>query len=641
MDKSNFSKALKLKNIKTNDPFWNKIIQTVRDEVIPYEYKALNDGIVGAKKSRCLDNFRKAAFTVSRIRNGEEVPVYDCDKWYYDENNSEYEAFKGWVFQDSDLYKWLEAVAYSLINSPDKALEKKADDCIDLIQSAQLDNGYLDTLYIINDRSKIFTNLKDRHELYCFGHLAEAAVAYYEATGKDKLFNVACKYADLICNTFGKGKCEGYPGHEIAEMALIKLYRLTGKSEYLNCAEFFINQRGTKPFYFDKERNTQTDGKDYIYNQAHLPVREQNEAVGHAVRGVYLYSGMADVARETGDDTLFEACGRIFDNIEKRKMFITGGIGSTADGEAFSFDYNLPNDLAYCETCASIGLIFFAQRMLETKPASRYADVIERALYNTVLSGMSEDGKSFFYVNPLETNPLACKSDSRFRHVKPVRQKWFGCACCPPNLARLISSVGSYVLTENENSIFINQYIGGIYKCKNATVEIKSDYALNGRVSLKIVPEKNTVLHIRIPYWCEKADISTDYKMKDGFAVFEVKNEITVSIDFNIAATLIGCSNLVSENIGKAAVQRGPIIYCAEEADNGKNLHLLYLSETPKFQLKDGFIFADGYTLIQDSAEALYRKYEKPRKENVKIKLIPYYRWGNRGENEMRVYLNI
>ncbi len=641
MDKNRMANRLKLKNTEIDDPFWNGIISTVRNEVIPYQYRALKDEIEGAEKSRCLENFKKAALTVEKIRNGEETPVYECDKWFYDENNSEKGAFKGWVFQDSDLYKWLEAVSYSLINSPDIKLEEKADECISLICSAQLDNGYLDTLYIINDREKGFTNLRDYHELYCFGHLAEAAAAYFEATKKTALLNAACKFADLICDTFGKTKCLGYPGHEIAEMALVRLYRLTGERKYLDCAKFFINQRGAKPFYFDSERNRKTDGKDYIYNQAHLPVRQQNEAVGHAVRGVYLYSGMADVARETEDKTLFDACERIFENIEKKKLYITGGIGSTSDGEAFSFDYDLPNDLAYCETCASIGLIFFAERMLEINPCSHYADVIERALYNTVLSGMAEDGKSFFYVNPLEVNPVACELDSRKRHVKSVRQKWFGCACCPPNLARLISSIGSYCITENENGIFVNQYIGGKFACKNAIVEIKSDYAASGKVKIKITPKKRSVIHLRIPYWCERAEISEKYRLEKGYAVFETEREITVDIDFLVSPVLIGCSNLVSENIGKAAVQRGPFIYCCEEKDNGKNLHLLYFNEKTNFEYKDGFVLADGFRLITDSEGGLYKKYEKPKKEKMKIKLIPYYRWGNRGENEMRVYLNI
>ena len=279
---------------------------------------------------------------------------------------------------------------------PDKELEKKADEIIELVCAAQLENGYLDTLYIINNRNEIFSNLKDFHELYCFGHMAEAAVAYYNATGNRKLLNAACRFADLICETFGENKVKGYPGHEIAEMALVKLYEITDKKCYLETAKFFIDKRGKKPYYYDLVLGKETVNDNYHYNQAHCEPRKQYEAVGHAVRGVYLYSGMADVAKHFNDDELYYACKKLIDNIINKKMYITGGIGATVDGEAFSFNYDLPNDLAYSETCASIGLVFFARRMLEINPDELIADTVERAIYNTVLSGMSEDGKSFF-----------------------------------------------------------------------------------------------------------------------------------------------------------------------------------------------------------------------------------------------------
>ncbi|MDE6155986.1 MAG: glycoside hydrolase family 127 protein, partial [Eubacterium sp.] len=422
----------------------NRITEIVRTSVIPYQYLALQDKIEGAEKSYCIENFIKAGKIAAKIKQGIKSPVYPADRWVYDNKSAEDNAFHGWVFQDSDVYKWLEAVGYSLQNHPDDELQKRADEYIDIICKAQLDNGYLDTLYIINNHNEIFTNLKDYHELYCFGHMVEGAISYYNATGNDSLLNAACKFADLICNTFGENKIKGYPGHEIAEMALVKLYELTDKKQYLDMAKFFIDERGKKPYYFDIERGRKTIEANYHYNQAHIQPRYQNEAVGHAVRGVYLYSAMADIAKAYNDDELFTACKSIWDNIENKKLYITGGIGATVDGEAFSFNYDLPNDLAYAETCASIGLIFFARRMSECEINSHYADVAERALYNTVLSGMAEDGKSFFYVNPLEVLPEASHFDSRKRHIKPVRQKWFSCACCPPNLARLISSLNEY-----------------------------------------------------------------------------------------------------------------------------------------------------------------------------------------------------
>ena len=355
MDKCSFSNHIDFKNVHINDDFWSVMQKKVREKVIPYQYEALNDKIENAEKSYCIENFKKASKVVKAQKNDKSLPVYPVDKWHYDESNSDKNAFHGWVFQDSDAYKWLEAVAYSLATAWDDELYNRACGLIELICSAQCDNGYLDTLYIINDQSKIFTNLKDFHELYCFGHLAEAGVAFYCSTGNKMLLDAALRFADLICDVFNENGKRGYPGHEIAELALVKLYRVTKNAKYLKTAEFFINERGTKPFYFDKEKNIKTDGRDYVYNQAHMPVREQSEAVGHAVRGVYLYSGMADVAKEVNDESLYTACKRIWNNITKKKMYITGGIGSTVDSEAFSFDYDLPNDLAYCETMRATG----------------------------------------------------------------------------------------------------------------------------------------------------------------------------------------------------------------------------------------------------------------------------------------------
>lgn len=641
MNNKNFSSHIELKNTKINDKFWNEKIELVRKEVIPYQYEALHDRVDGAEKSYCIENFKKAAKAVKAIMTGKELPVYPADKWCYDEMNCDPNAFHGWVFQDSDVYKWLEAVAYSLVNCPDEALEKKADECIDLICSAQLDNGYLDTLYIINNRDEVFSNLKDFHELYCFGHLAQAAAAYYKATGKRKLLDAACDFADLICDTFGENKIKGYPGHEIAEMALVELFDLTGKNAYLETALFFINERGKKPYYYDIVLGRETKEDNYHYNQAHKEPRKQTEAVGHAVRGVYLFSAMADIAKRTADEELYDACIKLFDSIENKKMYITGGIGATVDGEAFSFNFDLPNDLAYSETCASIGLIFFAMRMLEISPDAHFADVIERALYNTVLSSMAEDGKAFFYVNPLEVLPEASQKDSRKRHVKPVRQKWFSCACCPPNLARLISSIGKYCLTENDDTVFIHQYIGGSFKAKNADVIIESDYLSSGKVKIKIHSPEKIKLALRVPSWCRNFSFSKKYEMKNGYAVIELCGNEEIEAEFEIKPRLIKCSNKVRENIGKAAISCGPFIYCFEEADNGKNLHLLSIDKNTAFEVKDGFILADGYKETESTEDGLYFDYKDCEKEPVKLRFIPYYTWGNRGENEMAVYIRI
>ncbi|MFR5876034.1 MAG: glycoside hydrolase family 127 protein [Eubacterium sp.] len=639
MNRASFSNHIQLNHVKINDAFWSEKLELVRTEVIPYQYEALNDRVNGAEKSYCIENFIKAGKIAQSIKEGKKVPVYPADKWHYDESNSDDAAFRGWVFQDSDIYKWIEAVGYSLTNHPDKGLEEKAKKCIEIICKAQLDNGYLDTLYIINNRDEIFSNLKDYHELYCFGHLTEGAISFYNTTGDEHLLNAACRFADLICETFGEDKIKGYPGHEIAEMALVELYDITGSQEYLDTAKFFIDERGKKPYYYDLVLGKRTVNDNYHYNQAHCQPRFQYEAVGHAVRGVYLYSGMADVAKRYNDDGLYAACCKLFDNIENKKMYITGGIGATVDGEAFSFNYDLPNDLAYSETCASIGLIFFARRMLEIHPDSHYGDVMERALYNTVLSGMALDGKSFFYVNPLEVLPEASYKDSRKRHIKPVRQKWFGCACCPPNIARLISSIGEYCYTESEDVIYIHQYIGSNAKFSNADITVKSNYIENGKIKISIKTDNRFKLALRIPAWCNKYNFSSSCNIKNGYAYFEINGSTVINAEFKPEIKMIKCSNRVRQNTDKVAVTRGPIVYCIEETDNGKNLQMLKISKSPEFILDGDIIIADGYR--EKDCEQLYAEYSEPEQEKVKIKFIPYYKWGNRGENEMSVYIRI
>lgn len=639
MKTDTFSTYIKATQVKITDSFWKEKLELVRTEVIHYQYEALHDRIENAPKSYSIENFIKAGAIVKKLKNGEVIPKYPTDKWCYDDSNAPKEAFHGWVFQDSDVYKWIEATGFSLINYPDKELENKAKEIIEIICAAQMPDGYLDTLFIINDLSAAFTNLKDWHELYCFGHLAEAAVSFYNATGDRKLLDAACRFADLISDTFGEDKIKGYPGHEIAEMALVKLYETTGKENYLECAEFFINERGKKPYYYDTVLGKKTVNDNYHYNQAHCPPRTQYEAVGHAVRGVYLYSGMADIAKYRKDEELYTACKKLSDNIINRKMYITGGIGATVDGEAFSFDYDLPNDLAYSETCASIGLIFFLRRMLEIEPNAIIGDTVERALYNTVLSGMALDGKSFFYVNPLEVLPEASHKDSRRRHVKTVRQKWFGCACCPPNLARLISSLGEYAFSENENTFYIHQYIGSTVDSVNAEFELISSYCEDGKVRIGIKPKKRFTLALRIPLWCDGITSSEKYTEKDGYAYFDISEEKEIHINFGIRVKMMSCSNKVRANLDKVAVTRGPFVYCIEEADNGKNLQMLKLNKFTDFICSEGLITADGFR--EKESDALYSELQETEKEPVKIKFIPYYRWANRGENEMSVFVRI
>ncbi len=690
MNTKRFSDPLSLQQIKVTDNFWKKEMELVRTEVIPYQWDALNDNVPGAAPSFCMKNYKLAADLNARKKSDPsyEQPVWTTSNFELVPEDMDHleERFYGFLFQDTDFTKWVEAVAYSLTQHPDAALEKLADDAIDVVCAAQLDNGYLDTFYIINDQSKIFSNLRDNHELYCFGHLTEGAVAYYEATGKDKLLKTACRYADYIDSRFGSGedKCKGYPGHEIAEMALVRLYHATGEERYLNLSRFFIDERGKKPYYFDSETDHKFTPKPgdtslrHFYHQAHLPVREQNEATGHAVRAVYLYSGMADIARLTEDEGLLAACNTLWDNIVNKKMYITGGIGSTNHGEAFTYAYDLPNDMAYAETCASIGMVFFARRMLQIKPDARYANIMERELFNGVLSGMALDGKSFFYVNPLEVLPKACREDARKFHVKPIRQKWFGCACCPPNIARLLSSIAAYACTENEDTLFVHLYMGCELKKKigenKVSVQITSGFPYHGNAAIEInsdVPVQMT-LALRLPDWAEKCTVngvtskndeitdailseiaaSTDVSsanISDGYLYLSGtwSGNQKINLDFPMTVRIMAANPSVREDIGKVAVTYGPMVYCLEEADNGNNLHLLRLNcEDPDFKITPDAILgapsitAKGYREEgEKEGENLYHVYQEPKLTKCELTFLPYYMWNNRGEGEMSVWV--
>lgn len=438
-----------LHQLKINDPFLGQYQRLVRDVVIPYQWDALNDRVAEAEPSHAIANFRIAA----GLEQGE---------------------FYGMVFQDSDVAKWLEAVAWSLCQKPDAELEKTADEVIALVAAAQCEGGYLNTYFTVKAPAERWTNLAECHELYCAGHMIEAGVAYFQGTGKRRLLDVVCRLADHIDSVFGPGENQlhGYPGHPEIELALMRLYDVTQEQRYLNLVKYFIEERGAQPHFYDIEYEKRgrtsywnTYGpawmvKDKAYSQAHLPLAEQQTAIGHAVRFVYLMAGMAHLARLSCDEGKRQDCLRLWNNMAQRQLYITGGIGSQSSGEAFSSDYDLPNDTVYAESCASIGLMMFARRMLEMEADGHYADVMERALYNTVLGGMALDGKHFFYVNPLEVHPKTLAFNHIYDHVKPVRQRWFGCACCPPNIARVLTSLGHYIYTVRPDALLINLYVG-------------------------------------------------------------------------------------------------------------------------------------------------------------------------------------
>lgn len=643
------SRPVRLNSVKIDDSFWTEYVNLTREVVIPYQWEALNDNLPDTEPSHAIKNFKIAA--------GEETG-----------------EFHGMVFQDSDVAKWLEAVGYSLSVHQNPDLEALADSVIELIAKAQQEDGYLNTYFTVKEPGKRWTNLLDCHELYCAGHMMEAAVAYYEGTGKRKLLDVMCKFADYIDTVFGteEGKIRGYCGHQEVELALVKLYRATNNEKYLNLAKYFIDERGQKPSYFEaeweKRGKTSHWSKGMVpkpnrkYNQSHLPVREQTVAVGHAVRAVYMYTAMADIALETGDKELLKACKTLWEDMTNGQMYITGGIGSTAHGEAFTFDYDLPNDTVYAETCASIGLIFFASRMLQIEPKSTYADVIERALYNTVLGSMSKDGRHFFYVNPLEVWPEACSENPTKHHVKPVRQKWFGCACCPPNVARLLASLGQYIYTSNEDNIYTHLYIGGEAELEagNSKVKLKqeTDYPWSGYVKITVSSdtEKNLSICLRIPDWCKNSSVKINGchvklkdKILDGYAILNRlwKSGDVIELQLEMKAELIQANPKVRADAGRVAIQRGPLVYCLEGVDNGANLQALTIDTNNELveaydkDLLGGAVTLKGKAFREKDdtwGSSLYKSLKKDE-ELVDIKAIPYFLWANRGLNEMLVWV--
>lgn len=642
--------AVPLKDVKIEDNFWSRYAELVRKVVIPYQWEVINDRVNDAEPSHAIKNFRIAA----GLETGE---------------------FEGMVFQDSDVSKWLEAVGFSLQVHPDMELEKTADEVIDILGMAQQPDGYLNTYFTLKEPDKKWSNLAECHELYCAGHFIEAAVSYYNATHKRKILHIACALADCINNTFGpeEGKIHGYDGHEEVELALVKLYKITGEKKYLSLSKYFIDERGRKPNFFDLEWEKR--GKTNFwpggsmrnfhksYFQAHLPVRQQNTAEGHAVRLVYMCSAMADIAAKTNDPELYEACKKILENIVSKRMYVTGGIGSVSIGEAFTFDYDIPNDTAYAETCASIGLIFFAYRMLLIEAKSSYADVMERALYNTVIGGMSLDGKRFFYVNPLEVNPEACEKNAIMQHVKPTRQKWFACACCPPNIARLLTSLGQYIYTVNNDAVYIHLYIGGEASIEvggnNIRLSQETEYPWDEKVKIKVSVEKEKefTAALRIPGWCSEAEVMVNDEIIDirenkinGYVLISRvwKNEDIIQLVLKMPVVRVRANPKVRADSGKVCIQRGPIIYCLEEADNGSELQEIYLPEDSKLETSFEENLLGGVMTVKAKAirisnsnwgNELYRAEVKEEYKPVEIKFIPYYSWANRSVGEMTVWV--
>ncbi|MDR2921220.1 MAG: glycoside hydrolase family 127 protein [Tannerella sp.] len=611
-------------SVKVTDAFWGQRLKASREVTIPLAFSK-------CEETGRYENFVKAA-----------------------NPSSEY-VVGGLAFDDTDVYKTIEGASYSMQTYPDKKLSKYIDSVLVVVAAAQEPDGYLYTSRTMNPEhphewagSKRWEKVEDlSHEFYNLGHMVEGAIAHYQATGKRNFLDIAIKYADCIEREIGDapGKEVKVPGHQIAEMALAKLYLVTGEKKYLDLAKFFLDKRG----YTER-----TDE----YSQAHKPVLEQDEAVGHAVRAAYMYSGMADVAALTGDTGYIHAIDHIWDNVATKKLYITGGIGATNHGEAFGKNYELPNMSAYCETCAAIGNVYWNYRLFLLHGESKYYDVLERTLYNGLISGVSLDGGGFFYPNPLE---------SIGQHQ---RQPWFGCACCPSNVCRFIPSLPGYVYAVKDKNVYVNLFMGNTSDMevdgKKLTLTQTTEYPWNGDIRIEVAPrgKQQFALNVRIPGWlCDEVVPSDLYtytddkelkytvkvngtpvegKIEKGYFVIDRnwKKGDVVDVQFDMEPRTVRANSKVEADRGKIAVERGPIVYCAEWADNDFSVLSVFMNRKPQFAVEKKADMLCGINQLKTKAQALeYNDDGRLQTKDVSLTLIPYYAWAHRGSGEMAVWL--
>ena len=611
--------SVNFSQIKITDKFWNSRINAVTNVSIPV----------------CID---QTEVKTGRIRNFEKVAAKKGEK------------HEGIYYDDSDVYKALEAIAYSLSNHPDPLLEKKAEEWIDKIAAAQLPDGYLNTYYTLVDISKRWSDM-DKHEDYCAGHLIEAAIAYFNATGKRKLLDVAIRFANHIDSTFRLQNRHWVSGHQGIELALVKLYKTTGNKNYLDLSDWYLEQRGHG--YFDRKLGS----KDYCQNR--LPLREETEISGHAVRAMYLFTGAADVAAAKNDTGYLKAIKKIWEDVVYRNMYITGGIGSSGRNEGFTVDYDLPNEAAYCETCASVGMVFWNQRMNLLTGESKYVDILERSLYNGALDGLSLKGDLFFY-----ENPLASVGDLS-------RSEWFGTACCPSNIARLVESVGNYIYAKSNEAVWVNLFVGSTASLiiKDQKVELKqlTNYPWEGKVSISVNPEKPTEfdLLVRIPGWAnnqpvpgdtyryltnssEKISIAVNgipaiYKMANGYAVINKswKKGDVVELNLPMPVRRIVAIEKVKDDQSRVALQRGPLVYCFEHPDNEGKVMDIVLPDKAIFKTAFKATLLDGIVSIQTQAPVAKISAGGLTVNSVNriVTAIPFYSWANRGKGQMQIWV--
>lgn len=557
------------------------------------------------------------------------------------------------MFWDSDFGKSIETAAYALNHKADPELEALVDEVVDAYGRLQLEDGYLNSWYIRIEPGQRWTNLRDRHELYNAGHLIEGAVAYFHATGKRKFLDILCRYADHITQTFGPGEnqLKGYPGHPELELALVKLGRVTGEQRYLDLARFFVDERGKQPSYFEHEadaRGEKAGGFHFgtlEYCQAHKPVREQDKVVGHAVRAAYLYAGMADVATEFGDDTLTAPLETLWSHLVERNLYIHGGFGPSAQNEGLTFDYDLPNETAYAETCAAVALVFWASRMLGRGTDGRFADVMEQALYNNALAGLSLDGRQFFYDNPLE---------SRGGHH---RWTWHRCPCCPPNISRLVASIGAYLYGVSNDEIAVHLYNASRARIALGNGEVAitqtTDYPNDGTIRLTVEAAQAVefTLALRIPGWASTASLQVNgnpvtIKPEAGYVrlerMWQHGDEVVLTLDLN--ARRVFAHPKVTPDQGRTALMHGPLLYCLEEVDNGPDLNSIVLRDDTPLTAKavsdlGGIVRLRAPAIRETSgSDALYRT-EAPGRETTVLNAIPYYAWDNRAPGAMLTWV--